>query len=62
MWPYELVALQSKYPFQPFCDETYGAKKSWAHEGPSKIKKNKKYGHMKVQVYQKVYYKKLIKN
>jgi hypothetical protein len=37
------VALQSKYPFLPFCEERYGAKKSWAHKGPSKIK-NKKMG------------------
>jgi hypothetical protein len=42
----------------PFCEERHGViKKSWTHEGPSKIKKQKKYGNMKVQVY---YTKKII--
>ena len=26
----------------PFCEEGRGVKKSWAHEGPSKIKKKQK--------------------
>ena len=42
----DLNYLLHKYPFLPFCEERYGAiKKSWTHEGPSKIKNKKIWAH-----------------
>ena len=48
----------------PFCEERHGAikkyKKSWAHEGPSKIKKQKNMGTWRSKYIKSILYIKII--